>query len=77
MPQHFNVDRLEALRLAHGLTREAFAKKIGVSRQVIHAWMTGKKRPNVASIERAAKAFGLDSAYFFADAGHQNGGRAA
>ena len=73
MTQHFNPDRLEALRLAHGLTHEQFASKGGVTRQIIHAWMTGKCKPTVLKLERVATAFGLSTAYFFADIDHQNG----
>lgn len=73
MTQHFNPDRLEALRLAHHLTRAEFAARIGVTRQIIHAWLTGKTKPTVAKLEQAAKAFGVDSRYFFADTVNQNG----
>lgn len=73
MTQHFNPDRLEALRLAHGLSRSQFADKIGLSRQIVHAWLTGRRRPTVTKIEMVAKAFNLDSRYFFADTVHQIG----
>lgn len=73
MTQHFNPDRLEALRMAHGLSRKEFAERIGVSRQIIHAWIAGSRRPTVTTIEKVAKAFDLDSTYFFADTVHQNG----
>ena len=75
MTQHFNPDRLEALRLAHGLTKDQFARRGGVTRQILHAWLTGKSKPTVASIERMATAYGLNSAYFFADTDHQIGER--
>lgn len=73
MAQHFNPDRLEALRLAHGLTRTEFASRIGVSRQIIHAWITGKTKPTVSTVERVAKAFNLESRFFFSDAVNQIG----
>ncbi len=73
MDQHFNPDRLEALRLAHHLTKSDFAKRIGATRQNLHNWMCGRNKPTVSNIERAAKAFGLDSRYFFEDTDHQIG----
>ena len=73
MAQHFNPDRLEALRLAHGLTKDQFAKKIGITRQIVHLWLTGKQQPTVRTVQKIAEAFGLDSAYFFADTVHQTG----
>lgn len=75
MTQHFNPDRLEALRLAHGLSREQFASRIGVSRQIIHAWITGRRKPTVGKIELVARAFNVSSSYFFAGSGHQIGDR--
>lgn len=74
MTQHFNPDRLEALRLAHGLTREEFAHRVGLTRQILHAWMAGTRRPTVKSIEQIAKAFDLNSDYFFADTVNHDGG---
>lgn len=71
MTHHFNPDRLEALRLAHGLTRIQFAKRIGATRQSVNGWLRGQL-PTVASIEKAARAFGISSAYFFDDAVNQS-----
>lgn len=67
MTKHFNPDRLEALRLAHRLSKSEFARRIGATRQSLHLWLNGQM-PNVASVEKAARAFGIDSAYFFEDA---------
>jgi len=77
MTQHFNPDRLEALRLAHGLTRSEFAARIGISRQIVHAWMSGNTRPTVAKLELVARAFNVDSKYFFGNTVHQFGERVA
>lgn len=76
MAQHFNPDRLEALRLAHRLTKDQFAKRGGITRQILHVWLTKKSQPKVSSLERVAIAFGLPSSYFFADVDYQNGDRA-
>ena len=73
MTQHFNPDRLEALRLAHRLTKDQFAQRGGITRQILHAWLTGKGTPTLRSIERVASAYGLPTGYFFACIDHQNG----
>ncbi|MEO7666170.1 MAG: helix-turn-helix transcriptional regulator [Dehalococcoidia bacterium] len=73
MAQHFNPDRLEALRLAHGFTRAQFAEHTGLTRQAIYAWASGSRTPSLQSLERIAKAFDIDTAYFFADTVHHDG----
>lgn len=73
MAQHFNPDRLEALRLAHGLTIAQFAERTGLTRQVMYAWAAGSRTPSLQSLEIIAKAFDIDTAYFFADTVHHEG----
>lgn len=73
MTTHFNPDRLEALRRAHRLTKSEFARRIGATRQSVDGWMRGQL-PSVASIEKAARAFDLDSSYFFEDSVNQISG---
>ncbi len=76
MTTHFNPDRLEALRRAHRLTKSSFAKRIGATRQSVDLWLKGQL-PSVASIEKAARAFDLDSSYFFEDTVNKIGGHSS
>ena len=43
-------ERLKQARLAMGLTQEAVAEKVGVSRQTMSNWENGKSYPDIASI---------------------------
>ena len=61
----FNPDMIRIIRVQRGLTREEFAKRIGGSRQQVHAWETGKYRPSYGSISAIVSAMGLKSADVF------------
>ena len=43
-------ERLKQVRLAMGLTQEAVAEKVGVSRQTMSNWENGKSYPDIASV---------------------------
>ena len=48
--------RLKALRAERGLSQEALAKKVGVSREYIARLETGKHDPPLSTLTKLAKA---------------------
>jgi putative transcriptional regulator len=50
---------LNAVRTERGITQEALAEKVGVSRQTIIAIEKGKYTPSVSLALRLAKAFNM------------------
>lgn len=76
----FNKDRITALRLAHKMTQEEFANKLGAtfSKQHISNWENGKSIPDTTSLLAIVNAFGLNMDYFFTeDNYHCNKGKAS
>ena len=53
-------ERLKKLRTKHGLTQEALARKIFVSRSAIAKWEAGLGMPNEESIEALCQVLGAD-----------------
>lgn len=51
-------ERLKKLRTKHGLTQEALARKIFVSRSAIAKWEAGLGMPNEESIEALCQVLG-------------------
>lgn len=51
-------DNLVMLRNVHGLSQEAIAEKIGISRQAYAKWETGATVPNVEKCALLAEAYG-------------------
>lgn len=52
----YNIKRL---RTAKGITQEAFAKTVNVSRQAISSWETGRTQPDIEMIGTLAEALGV------------------
>jgi len=61
----FNRDRLTALREAHSVTQDAFAGKLGTSKQHVSQWETGELVPQTKTICKIANLFGVSPLYFF------------
>lgn len=61
----FNPDRILALRTLNGLNRSAFARKVGVQRQLVEQWEKGETKPQAGSLEAICNAFGIEVGYFF------------
>lgn len=61
----FNRDRIIALREAHHVSQEAFADKIGTSKQHVSQWETGELVPQTRTICKIANLFGVSPTYFF------------
>jgi len=58
-PKSVFSQRLIGLRTARGLTQEAFAKALGVSRDVIAYYETRANNPTAEFIQRVADFFGV------------------
>ena len=52
-------ERITALRTARGLSQEALAQRLGVSRQSISKWETGASTPELDKLTALADLFGL------------------
>ena len=48
-------DEIKALRKKLSLSQREFAKKLGVSRNLIFYWESGKKNPSADSLRRLAE----------------------
>lgn len=51
---------IKHLRAARGLTQEALAERLFVTRQAVSAWETGRALPDVETLERIAAALDAD-----------------
>lgn len=51
--------RIRSLRKEHGMTQEALAEQLGVSRQSISAWEKGQSVPSVENLQALAQVFGI------------------
>lgn len=64
--QRWNPGNLRALRLAFGLSPEAFAARVGaVSASTVRRWERGQHVPTIRHLEAIADAFDIDLAVFF------------
>lgn len=52
-------EKLQALRRQRGLTQEALAESLYVSRTAISKWESGRGYPNIDSLKAIAKFFGI------------------
>ena len=58
-PEQSLATRLHHLRKAKGMTLEAVAKALGVSKPTVWAWEQGRARPSPERFARIAELFGL------------------
>jgi DNA-binding transcriptional regulator YiaG len=75
MQRRFNPESIKIIREARNLSREEFAAMLGgdTSRQLIHAWETGKYKPSVESLASIVNALSLKSVdIFFTNSDHQD-----
>lgn len=56
---------LAAARVNAGLTQEAAAKKIGVTKQTIINWEKGKIVPRIPEMEMLSRIYGIPQDYIF------------
>ena len=52
-------NRIEALRKEQGMTQQALAEQLGVSRQTIISLENGRYNPSIGLAHNVAKLFGL------------------
>ena len=57
-------ERLIILREEKGLSQQQFADRLGVSRQTVFRWESGKSVPSAAQIKNICSEFGLDANEF-------------
>ncbi len=57
------ADRIMKLRKEAGLSQEAFAEKLGVSRQSVSKWETGNVMPDINKLVAMCELFGVSSDY--------------
>ncbi len=57
-------ERLIVLREEKGLSQQQFADRLGVSRQTVFRWESGKSVPSAAQIKNICSEFGLDANEF-------------
>ena len=53
---------IRARREACGMTQELVAQKLGVSRQAVGKWESGKSEPSTTNLTALAELFGTDAA---------------
>ncbi len=54
-------ERIASLRISHGLSQEAFAEQLGVSRQAVSKWETGASIPETEKILLMSELFGVST----------------
>lgn len=57
------ADRIQSLRKAKGLSQEALADHIGVSRQAVSKWESGQSAPDLEKIILMSDLFGVTTDY--------------
>ena len=60
-------DKIWVLRKKAGLSQEALAEKIGVSRQAISKWETGEASPEITKLPLLARTFGVTADWLLDD----------
>lgn len=60
-------EKIYALRKKEGLSQEALAEKLGVSRQSVSKWETGEATPEVSKLLSLSKLFGVTTDYLLDD----------
>ena len=60
-------DKIFHLRKRSGLSQEALAEKIGVSRQAVSKWETGEAVPELSKLLLLARAFGVTTDYLLSE----------
>ena len=61
-------DRIYNLRNGAGMSQDALAEKLNISRQTVSRWETGNSRPTGRHVKSLCSIFGVDKSYFSANA---------
>lgn len=59
--------RLRELRRKNGYTQSGLAKKLNVSQPTIASWEAGIRRPNIDTLERITRLFGVSVGWLFGE----------
>ena len=69
MPERKSIgERISELRKELKIQQDEFADRIGVSRQALSLWETGKQIPRADTIAEICVKFNVDAHYFYSDA---------
>jgi len=60
-------EKLIQLRKARGLSQEALAEQLGVSRQAISRWELGETTPDLAKLKQLSELYGVSTDYLLHD----------
>lgn len=60
-------DKIWVCRKKAGLSQEALAERIGVSRQAISKWETGEASPEISKLSLLARTFGVTADWLLDD----------
>ncbi|MEU2583162.1 helix-turn-helix transcriptional regulator [Streptomyces avermitilis] len=61
-----NTRKLKSARLNMGLTQAQLGNKLGVTRETIYRWETGKEAPTLSNLSRWAKELDISLSDLFA-----------
>lgn len=67
MGNNFIGENIRKIRRENGLSQEAFASIVDVSRQTVSTWETGKSFPDSYSLAKICKEFDVKADEFFTD----------
>lgn len=70
MAPSFRHARIAEIRKALGLTQAEFARRVGVSRQLVSFWEQGKNVPGAEILMRIVRVTGAKIDSFFAESAH-------
>lgn len=62
-------EKIYACRKRCGLSQEALAEQVGVSRQAVSKWETGEAEPEISKLKALAAAFGVTTDYLLSEEG--------
>lgn len=69
MNWRFAAERLTALREANGESQEAFAAKIGTSKQHVSQWEARKLTPTTSTVVKICNVYGVPPSFFYLQGG--------
>jgi transcriptional regulator with XRE-family HTH domain len=61
----FRHESIRELREKEALTMDAFAQRVGMSKQVVSTWETGACEPRVNSLAKISQEFNVPLDFFF------------
>lgn len=65
MAKRYAPQTITRIRENLSMTKQAFADRIGIHRNVLNDWESGKTRPSMTSLEAIMVAFSLNDANIF------------